>query len=135
MFYVYMCIANVMKKCGINKQRCHCCVSIVMVSLNIFVGNYGNGAWKVGNGKGWKDKMGAVTIKRAKNHVRRPPKFFENCILLNIFSWCHFNPMVIMGSSIKWKIWFLEKFKIKIEKKLFWVLVLLKDLWTWTTIA
>jgi hypothetical protein len=50
-----------------------------MVSLNIFVGNYGNGAWKVGNGKGWKDKMGVVTIKRAKNHVGQPPKFFENC--------------------------------------------------------
>jgi hypothetical protein len=29
----------------------------------------------------------------------------------------------------------VEKFKIKIEKDLFWVLVLIKDLWTWITIA
>jgi hypothetical protein len=29
----------------------------------------------------------------------------------------------------------VEEFKIKIEKKLFWVLVSIKDLWTWTTIT
>jgi hypothetical protein len=29
----------------------------------------------------------------------------------------------------------VEKFKIKIQKKLFWVLVLINDFWTWTTIA
>jgi len=27
------------------------------------------------------------------------------------------------------------EFKIKIQKKLFWVLVSIKDLWTWTTIT
>jgi hypothetical protein len=29
----------------------------------------------------------------------------------------------------------IEEFKIKIQKKLFWVLVLIKDLWTWTKVA
>jgi hypothetical protein len=29
----------------------------------------------------------------------------------------------------------VEKFKIKTEKGLFWVLVLIKDIWTWITIA
>jgi hypothetical protein len=96
-----MSIANVMKKCSINKQRCHCCVSIVMVSLNIFVGNYGNGAWKVGNGKGWKDKMGVVTMKRAKTMSDNHQNSLKIVILLDIFSWCHFNPMVIMRSFVK----------------------------------
>jgi hypothetical protein len=29
----------------------------------------------------------------------------------------------------------VEEFKIKIQNKLFWLLVLIKDLWTWTTFA
>jgi hypothetical protein len=29
----------------------------------------------------------------------------------------------------------VEEVKIKIQTKLFWVLVLIKDLWTWTTVA
>jgi hypothetical protein len=29
----------------------------------------------------------------------------------------------------------VEKFKIKFKKKIFWVLVLIKDLWTWTIVA
>jgi hypothetical protein len=29
----------------------------------------------------------------------------------------------------------VEEFKIKIDKKIFLILVLIKDLWTWTTFA
>jgi hypothetical protein len=29
----------------------------------------------------------------------------------------------------------VDKSKKKIQKKLFWVLVLIKDLWTWTIVA
>jgi hypothetical protein len=29
----------------------------------------------------------------------------------------------------------VEGFQIKIQKKLFWAMVLIKDLWTWTTVV
>ncbi len=45
--------------------------------------------------------LGAVIIKQAKNHVGRLLKFFENCNFVRYFLWCHFNPMVIMGSCVK----------------------------------
>jgi len=41
---------------------------------------------------------GAITIKQAKKHVKQPKK---NVILLQIFMWCHFNVMLIMGSYVK----------------------------------
>jgi hypothetical protein len=41
---------------------------------------------------------GVITIKQAKKHVKQPKK---NVILLQIFMWCHFNVMLIMGSCAK----------------------------------
>ncbi len=84
----------------------------------------------------WKKQVwfwGVVRIKWAKNHVGQPPIFFKTIILLDIFLWCHFKVIVIMGSCVKWLIWVLKNSK----KKWFFfrVLVLIKDLWTWTIVA
>ncbi len=67
---------------------------------------------------------------KPKKHVRRHHNFIKLKIFLKIFVWYHFNAMFIMECSVKWLIWML-----KISKIIIWVLVLIMDLWTWTTIA
>jgi hypothetical protein len=45
--------------------------------------------------------MGGVTIKQAKNHVGRSPKYLKIVILLDMFLWCHSYD--ILGAGMLWK--------------------------------
>ncbi len=60
-------------------------------------------------------KMGVVTIKQLKTMSDDHQSFSKTVILLDMFLWCYFTPMVIMGSCAKWLIWVLKNSKI--EKK------------------
>jgi len=60
--------------------------------------------------KGYK---GAIRIKQVKNHVRHPPKLFQNCNFVRYFLCYHFNSILIMGSYAKWLIWTLKNSKKK----------------------